>query len=167
VEQSWLDHGFKLNYFNAITPETNTLNYLNLTKKRDTIEFSPTEIAVWYSHVEMWAKARNRPILIIEHDALLLKAIPNEVFYENEMVCLGQTLNEKTGLIQKLPGLAYYLTPKIAKKMVNSVKTLKSITWNSDATIHRSCNEHGLWIPEHVFQIKNHDVGTTIEHNSK
>ena len=166
VEQSWWDHGYHINYFNAVTPETmSKFKFLNFDKKRGTIEFTPTEKAVWYSHVEMWARARRRPILIIEHDAMLLKPIPDELFHQHQMIVFGKTYNEEHGIYQKLPGLAYYLTPTIARKMVNGIKLTKKIQWNSDASIHKTCNDHGEWMIDYVMQIKNSNVGTTIDHN--
>jgi len=161
VEESWSEYNLK--FFNAITPENPPKNnYLTFGKKRDTIEFTDTEIAVWYSHVELWAKARTRPIMIIEHDALLVEDIPQNYFEKYKMMCLGHTGKNRT-----LPGLAYYLTPEIATKMVNDVKNTQEITWNSDGSIHSYCQKHGLFEPEHVFQVQNKKIGTTIEHRKK
>jgi len=158
VEESWKD--YNLNFFNAITPEDNDKNYLDFAKKRGKIEFTPTEKAVWYSHVEMWARARSKPILIIEHDAMLVEPIPDEIF-EADMACIG---NPGGGSKKTLSGLAYYLTPAIAKVMVNTIKHQKKITWNSDATIHDTCRKFGIFEPKYVTQIKNDSIGTTIEH---
>ena len=158
VEESWKD--YKVRYFNAITPQNPPKHkYLNFGKKRDTIEFTDTEMAVWYSHVELWAKARTRPIIIIEHDALLVEPIPDELF-DNDMVCFGHTGKSK----QTLPGLAYCLTPETAKIMVNGVKNTETITWNSDGSIHSYCKKHGVFATEHVYQVQNRSIGTTIEH---
>ena len=158
VEESWKD--YKVKYFNAITPQNPPKHkYLNFGKKRDTIEFTDTEIAVWYSHVELWAKARTKPIIIVEHDALLVEPIPDELF-DNNMVCFGHTGKSK----QTLPGLAYYLTPETAKIMVNGVKNTQTITWNSDGSIHSYCKKHGVFATEHVYQVQNRSIGTTIEH---
>lgn len=162
VEESW--NGYDLKFFNAITPANPSKHkYLNFGKKRDTIEFTDTEISVWYSHVELWAKARNRPILIIEHDALLLKDIPDSLFSEHKMICFGHTGKNKMAL----PGLAYYLTPEIATEMVKGVKNTDSITWNSDGSIHSYCQKHGTFEKEYVYQVQNRKIGTTIEHRKK
>lgn len=162
VEASW--EGYNLKYFDAITPKTmGTMQYLQFGKKRGTIEFTPTEKAVWYSHVELWAKARKNPILIIEHDAMLVEPIPDDLWGEHPMVCLGHTGKIKI----PLPGLAYYLTPTIASRMVRDVKSISSIKWNSDGTIHDYCKKNGAHITKHVLQIQNEFFGTTIEHKKK
>ena len=162
TEMSWIDRGYDLKFFEATTPENNTKSFLNFGLKRDTIEFTPTEIAVWYSHVEMWAKARSKPIIIVEHDAMLLEPIPEELF-EHEMVCLGHTTKRKT----LLPGLAYFLTPHLATRMVADVKNTKKITWNSDGSISSYNVKYGHTAKDYVFQIKNSSIGTTIEHRKK
>lgn len=162
VEESW--DGYNVKYFEAITPETmDEKGYLTFGKKRDTIEFTPTEKAVWYSHVELWAKARKKPILILEHDALLVKPIPERIWQQNDMVCFGHTGKSK----RALPGLAYYLTPEIATRMVNDVKGISNITWNSDGTIHGYCGKNGVFETDHVYQVQNRSIGTTIEHMKK
>lgn len=166
VIQSWWERGYDVQFYEATTPENNQKTYLNFDKKRGTIEFTPTEKAVWYSHVEMWAKARERPILIIEHDAMLLSDIPSGIFKE-PMACLGHGISPTTGHRHKLAGCAYWLTPKIATKMVSTIKTMKRIQTNSDAFIHSNCDREGVWAKHHVQQIQEDDVGTTIEHLRK
>jgi hypothetical protein len=163
VEASW--EGYNVKYFNAITPETmDKLGYLHFGKKRDTIEFTPTEKAVWYSHVELWAKARKKPIIIIEHDAMLVLPIPDNLLWEkHDMVCLGHTGKNK----KALPGLAYYLKPAVATRMVKDAKSIDNITWNSDGTIHGYCGKNGVFVTKHVSQIQNRSIGTTIEHKKK
>jgi hypothetical protein len=162
VEESW--NGYNLKFFNAITPETmESKGYLHFGKKRDTIEFTPTEKAVWYSHVELWAKARKKPIIIIEHDALLVKPIPDRMWDQHDIICLGHTGKNKI----RLPGLAYYLTPGIATRMVNDVKAIKKITWNSDGTIHGYGTKEGVFETDHVYQVQNRSIGTTIEHKKQ
>jgi len=160
VEESWSDYNLK--FFNAITPQNPTKNeYLTFGKKRDTIEFTDTEISVWYSHAELWAKARKKPILIIEHDALLLEPIPDEIF-DHDMVCLGH--HRKPDIW--LPGLAYYLTPKIANDMVRRAKSSK-IDANSDSFIHQYCERFGVFECKYAYQVQNKSIGTTIEHRKK
>lgn len=158
VEESWKD--YNLNFFDAITPENNTKTYLNFGKKHGKIDYSPTEIAVWYSHVELWAKAREKPIIIIEHDALLVEPIPEDLF-ENDIVMLGHTTKRKL----KLPCLAYYLKPDMARTMVNGVKLTKVVTSQPDGSVNNTCEKFGVYATKHVYQIKNDSVGTTIEHN--
>lgn len=161
VEESWKDYDLK--FYDAVTPKDfeneNFNHFLNFGKKRDTIDFSLTEKAVWYSHVNLWVKARRKPILIIEHDALLVEPIDSD-WFENDMVCFGHTGKRKA----LLPGLAYYLTPDLAKRMVNDVKNISKITWNSDGTINEYCRKYGAIESSHVMQVNNRSLGTTIEH---
>lgn len=162
VTPSW--SGYKINHFEAVTPQTmSEFNYLNFGKKRDTIEFTDTEKAVWYSHVECWVIARSKPIIVVEHDILLDLPIPDEVF-EQPMACLA---NSNRTSLRHLAGGAYYLTPDIATHMVNHVKNVKNITYNSDAMIHRKCDEFGKWYRHLCHQFKNPDIGYTVEHRKK
>jgi hypothetical protein len=161
IEESWKDYNLK--FFNAITPENNTKTYLNFGLKHGRLEFTSTEKAVWYSHVELWAKARNKPILIIEHDAMLLEPIPDDV-WENDVVCLGHTGRNKS----LLPCLAYYLKPEMATIMVNGVKTMlgeKKITFQPDASLSHTVSKFGIVQSQYVMQIQNKKIGTTIEHS--
>lgn len=158
-------NGYTVNHFEAVTPDTlQNYSYLNFAKKRDKIEFTDTEKAVWYSHVELWVKARTTPIIVVEHDIRLEKDIPVEVF-ESEMCCLAHSGVNKNGSHRKLAGGAYYLTPKVATHMVNHVKNIKRITYNSDAVIHRMCDEFGIWRHDTCYQYQNKEIGVTVEHN--
>lgn len=163
VTPSW--SGYKINHFEAVTPETtlNNFKYLNFGKKRDKIDFTETEKACWYSHVECWVIARTRPIIVVEHDVLLQEPIPKEVF-SSAMCCMSNS-NMKTK--QKHAGGAYYLTPEVAKHMVNHVKCERNITYNSDAIIHRKCDEFGVWNQHLCHQYQDREIGFTVEHNKK
>ena len=116
---------------------------------------------MWYSHVECWVVARSRPIIVVEHDIKLDHPIPNEIF-SSGMCCMANSDREKK---KKLAGGAYYLTPKVASYMVNHMKTQRSITYNSDAIIHRMCDEFGVWNHHLCHQYKNPEIGYTVEHN--
>jgi GR25 family glycosyltransferase involved in LPS biosynthesis len=114
---SWENLGFDIEKFDAITPNNfpnynlnfknvDTIKYmmLNLTK-----EFTPTEKACFYTHIELWKKCieLNENILIIEHDNYL---IDKELLisYDNKDFILYGT---GTG--------AYIITPKFAKYLVD------------------------------------------------
>lgn len=161
VLPTWKVRGWNVDLFEAVTPKTmGQYSYLNFGKKRGTIPFTDTEIAVWYSHVECWVLARKEPVLIIEHDMLLNKDIPDNIF-ESDMACLA---NHKGG---KLAGGAYYLTPETAIKMVNDIKHTKEIRWNSDATIHSWCDKVGIWSHDICTQYQDDNIGVTVVHNKK
>jgi hypothetical protein len=162
VLPSWKD--YKVNHFEAVTPkDMHKYSYLTFGKKRDRIDFTDTEKAVWYSHVECWVLARSKPIIIVEHDIMLMEEIEESIF-ETKMSCLAHSVSKTK---QKLAGGAYYLTPDVAKHMVSHVKNIKKITYNSDAMIHRKCDEYGEWHQHKCFQIKDAKIGYTVEHNKK
>lgn len=81
---SWQAHGYQPILFPACTPETITQrtelmfsNYVSIAKytsRKIEKPFSPTEKSCWYSHYSVWQKCieQNRPIAVIEHDAMLI-----------------------------------------------------------------------------------------------
>ncbi len=165
VENSWSK--YKMNFFEAVTPETlHEKDYLKFgrkqpTRKRKTVvDFSPTEKATWYSHVELWKKALEKPILIIEHDAMMTKKIDDK-WWNMDIVCFGY--NKRPG--KQLAGLAYYLTPKIANELVKRALRTNPIDFNPDALIHHLCKRYGKLDCQHVLQFSNKLIGNTIEHN--
>lgn len=169
VENSWSK--YNLNFFNAVTPEDlKNKKKLNFGKKRGLVEFSPTEKATWYSHFELWQMALKRPILVIEHDALLTKEI-SEKFWKKSMVCLGYAKGKNHPLGDnhkaKLAGLAYYITKNVAREMIKSVVESNIIEFNSDAVIHDFCRKNGVLECTHVLQFENKLIGNTIEHYKK
>jgi hypothetical protein len=50
---------------------------------------------------------------------------------------------------------------------VNDVKAIKKITWNSDGTIHGYGTKEGVFETDHVYQVQNRSIGTTIEHKKQ
>ena len=66
---SWESHGFDVNLFDAYTPE-HMPDYLDFGLFWDTRDFSESEKAGFYSHLELWRKCytEEKPIIIIEHD---------------------------------------------------------------------------------------------------
>jgi|SRR6056300_94142 len=165
VLSSWKD--YEVRHFEAITPkDLHKYDYLNFglkhrLKGKVKVEFTETEKAVWYSHMECWVLARKEPIIVVEHDIQLIKKIDESIF-ENDMVCLAHS-NRKNKL--KLAGGAYYITPAIAKYMTNDAKSKKPIYFNSDALIHNVCDKKGVWKHSHCFQIKDDNIGVTVDHN--
>lgn len=173
--KSWREHGYNVRYYQAVTPKTldKQSQPIQFGKKRDKIEFTDTEKAVWYSHRNLWrfCEQKMQPIIIIEHDAKLVKDIPCNLFDECDIIGLSHTpfINRKTGetdydRILRSAGVGYYLTPQIATKMVLGLNK-KIITTNSDCYIHIHIEELGGWNIEHIQQTFNEEYGTTIEHN--
>lgn len=161
---SWYQYGFKTNILDAVTPENNEYDFLRFGKKRDTIEFTPTEIAVWYSHAKAWALCRdqNKPIIVVEHDIKLLQDIPESV-YDSKISCLAFTYHGERQA--KLAGGAYYLTPEIARRMLLDAKKMDKVIYNSDSLIHHWCSKRGEWNHTLSMQITDDEIGVTVEHN--
>lgn len=79
----WKSFGYDVKVFDAITPETQASFELVFdkvyTKKYTkafgtTKAFTPTEKAVWYSHVSLWklCAETNQNIIVLEHDSYLM-----------------------------------------------------------------------------------------------
>ena len=168
VLPSWVNHGFKVNHFEAVTPR-NMPDFLPFYMKRKQRPFTETEKAVWYSHYALWSKCweTKTPLIVVEHDIRLLSPLEDEIF-ENRIACLSHDCrprrpgNEPEEL--KLAGGAYYITPDISRKLMR-IRHDKRINHNSDAWIHKVCDENGKWYKHKCRQFKNPKVGATIEHN--
>ena len=168
VLPSWVNHGFKVNHFEAVTPR-NMPDFLLFDKKRGKVSFTETEKAVWYSHYSTWKKCwdTQTPMIVVEHDIKLLHTLENEIF-DSPIACLCHDFrtkgNDTVKKQLKLAGGAYYITPKIAKILMR-IRHNKRINSNSDAWIHKICDENGKWYKHKCRQFKNPKVGVTIEHN--
>tara|TARA_R110000868_G_scaffold30953_3_gene113857 strand:+ start:6292 stop:6882 length:591 start_codon:yes stop_codon:yes gene_type:complete len=172
VKQSWLNAGYKIWYHEGITPETfdKAVKPLTFGKKERGRnkggDLSPTEKAIWYSHMMMWdiAARKSNPLIVIEHDVMLLKHI-DESLQNHSIVNLSHC-----GLLSKHPdkgyrvsaGGAYLLTPEMGKKLIDNVP--KVITYNSDGYIHNYITRYGAFRHEHSTQLYLPDLGSTIDH---
>lgn len=169
VMDSWTSKGYIVNHFEAVTPDDlSNYNFLKIKRKhsnrtKTTVDFTETEIAVWYSHFSTWKLCydMNKPIIVIEHDIKLLKDIDEEV-YNYPIACLAHVVRK--GVQVKLGGGAYYITPKGAHELMK-IKNHKEIVKNSDAWIHNRCDVLGKWFIEHSTQIKDDKIGVTVTHN--
>lgn len=130
---SWESLGYKINWFEASTPETLRKEYGDVRKGElsfDKIfsngsphgrEFSDTEIAVWYSHYRLWQHCVeiDSPIYIIEHDTYLLRKVPD---FSGLRVChfgkFSRTpQHEMSGVIAAAG--SYYITPDYARILLD------------------------------------------------
>ena len=125
----WENEGFKVNLFNAITPDTmlNVSPQLKFGMKdnvdKNPIEFTGTEMAIWYSHLYLWKKCviANRPFLIIEEDPRPIKKVPSK-FKVADIFYLARC------------GSAYIIRPFAAELRVkNALK--RTLTYNVDCYI--------------------------------
>jgi hypothetical protein len=112
---------------------------------------SVTEIACFMSHVSLWAKCieQDRPLVILEHDAVMLKSFPSHPLY-NSICYLGcmEQKNSQLGISGITPphgtlsnnyhficrAHAYSIDPAIAKNMMAYVIG-KGITESLDAIL--------------------------------
>lgn len=134
----------------AITPETidkgDSITPLNFSRKQPNgpnkvwRDFSLTEMAIWYSHANLWKKSivDNKPYIIVENDVALVKPIQYNWLLKHEMHCFGSFAGSKN-----LPGAAtaYYITPYAARWLLGSLPN--PIQFNVDAWIHKVCDNIG------------------------
>lgn len=129
---AWESFGLSVEQFEASTPENlrneQTLRFDEF-KFYKTCRFTPTEIAVWYSHYRMWEKCVeiNEPIIILEHDAYPLQELPS--FEGKNVEFFVKTITKKkhrNGYYGTLsPAAGYYLTPTVAAKMIHLAKKIQ------------------------------------------
>jgi len=141
TKKSWVDRGYKVEYFDAITPDDfDQYNYLDFgdeflshhskTKRQHELVYryikwspikhpdgnwykrkiTPTEKAVYYSHLEVFKLISKRkiPHIVIEHDSFLEEDLPSIEDFEFKSFA-GPIL------------WAYYITPHITDKLLNFV----------------------------------------------
>ena len=140
VLPSWKKHGYEVGHFEAITPkDLYKKNKLIFGKKGKSRPFSLTEKAVWYSHFELWCEClrRQEPFLIIEHDAKLVKPLPDLSNVDYKFLAYHDKDYGDINLQGKImaPGVGYYITPLIAQRFVSLAIALQPIKQNSDGHI--------------------------------
>lgn len=167
---SWKKLGYEVNFIDAITPQTmdnypNQLNFADLkTSGKYRRPFSPTEKAVFYSHVEALKVAgrKSSPSIIVEHDAELLCPIDPKVLDCN-IAALGHSLISKRKITT--PALAYYITPVIADLLYKYLLRTH-IKSNLDAYVMNYMTKYNddEKFNYHVLHLKDESLGTTIDH---
>lgn len=172
-KQGWESQGFDVNHFEAITPTTMS-DYLRFTHKdrnnpeNDLVDFTPTEKAIWYSHVSLWQKSfrENKNFIIIEHDVVPTANIPLEWdVYRMKYFCVTNIKGRYNTWEQEMtPAGGYVLHPDGAKFMLDRVlDTQYRIKANVDSQIY-TCRDRGLDPPPRLAeQIKHTDK--TIQHD--
>jgi len=133
----------KFGYYNierieATTPE-NIPSFLNMGPRRKytskiSREWSQEEIAIWYSHFSAWKKI-SQPSIIIEHDCILHKNIPDILFKRN-LWSFGYTKFDDKSHRNSLAALAYFIKPSGAKKLMKEALAYKGIWFPVDVHIH-------------------------------
>jgi len=179
VMKSWRKGGHKIHLYEAVTPETisvqkNRLEFGNKLSKGGVIdlkklvgvEFTETEKAVWYSHFNLWNVCIqiNKPIVIIEHDMKLdnRMGLQTQNFRETNAVGLGRTKSTELKRNVNLPCGCYYVTPYIASILSKRAKK-EPIRINVDGHVKKFLDsDKKNWC---VDQIIHEKVGTTIVHS--
>jgi hypothetical protein len=150
----------------AIVPDTidaaEKITPLNFFKKAPNKEFkawrdfTDSEKSVWYSHANLWHMCieKNKPIIILESDCVLTKALDWKTFRLWEMMCFATFRNKKWA------ANGYYITPTAAKFLLYLLKN--PIDHNVDSWIHKVCDQIGEWrfFAKHLGTPGN----STIEH---
>lgn len=186
---AWKSFGYEVNWFEATTPNTlwdefpdvyNGELRFEKHKTRSGNRFTPTELAIWYSHYRLWQyAASNGPVHIIEHDTYPYRSLHD--FQSNPMVVFsrfpayhGSWLGTDAHIS---PGSGYYITPEVANTMAEQVKNYRIIE-NVDGYIlkalrrywnikdYETLNETMLDYTS-CFQIYNEEVGTSARHNEE
>lgn len=148
----WIKHSpeIPISKVIAITPETiekgDSITPLNFSRKQPNAlgrcwrDFSLTEIAIWYSHANLWKKSivDNKPYIIVENDAALIKPIKFDWLLKHEMHCFGFFAGKKR---RHGAAVAYYITPYAARWLLGSVPN--PIQINVDGWIHKVCDNIG------------------------
>jgi len=164
---SWEKRGYTVEHFEAITPidlnrsVEGRLDFLDFGKKKFRINFTPTEKAIWYSIMLAIKKVSesSEPYIIVEHDALLLKAIPEELFLKNNFIFL---CHANKGLT---PCGAFYITPETGSWIMNCESLKSVVNFNVDGQL-LAWNKAlgGMTEKQYVKQFVNPKIGVTIEH---
>ena len=140
TESSWKKHGYKLNFFEAVTPKDLYKKHklaFGIKKAGKRRAFTETEKAVWYSHFELWCKCllTNKSIIIIEHDSKLIKPLPNLTKEGYKFLSfIDRDFGNRKGK-DLAPGSGYYVTPIIAQRLISMAVAKKEIDENSDGHI--------------------------------
>ena len=148
-------------------PEGDAIVPLNFGRKapmsefRSWRDFSPGEMASWYSHARLWQKCieTNRPTIVLEHDCFLERPMSTRDIYSHEMVCFSTMHGGDDPDIRC--GNGYYITPYAAKQLIELRST--KIDHNLDAWVMKCCDNLGeyKYFARHI----NHEDGAnTCDH---
>jgi GR25 family glycosyltransferase involved in LPS biosynthesis len=188
VLPSWHSFGYSPIPFDAVVPETVSEQgaKIKFGVRKQKWKFTETEKAIWYSHFNLWQHCLtlDRPIIIIEHDCMLMEELPDFSEYELLLFCLFHenygNQHIKEGIERPVsPCGGYYLTPRAAKCL--TYKALcETITTNVDWTVHEAFVE---FVDDRLFDIAKFQkylqpyavayqyyedhIGNTIDHKFK
>jgi len=178
---AWSKLGYEVEWFEASIPDT-IKDLCELTfaeNKWSGYAFTPTEKAIWYSHYRLW-KTVEEPTYIIEHDTYPMNRLPE--FSDKPcgiFSCFPRNPKHPVHTPQHghgsgiAPCSGYYLTPETARTLIKNIA--KKHDCNVDAYVHdqfrKLLNIKDSEFVEYYasistcFQIYNHDIGASAEHN--
>jgi GR25 family glycosyltransferase involved in LPS biosynthesis len=177
---TWEKFGYKINMFDAITPKIlDDYDYLEFGKYYDFREFTDTEKAGFYSHVELWKKCidMNEPITIIEHD---VECLSEEIPIISELFAFATFQNDDAwenycghrfrghpfwgeGFKICPPTHAYYMTPHYAELLLDIVTSRPQYSFVDDI-LFIAMGKDETYITEHATPIYDILVGGTMTH---
>ncbi len=130
---AWESLGYKINWFEASTPETLRKDYgdvrngelkfgnLYSAASPNGREFTDTEISVWYSHYRLWKHCVeiDSPIHIIEHDSYPHRNISDFSHMRSAYFGYFPKSKESGGDGFLAVACGYYITPEFARVLLN------------------------------------------------
>ena len=143
---SWEKHGYEIKLFEAVTPKDlykkHKLDFgIKNNDPSRARQFTLTEIAVWYSHFELWCESvrTSRSMIVIEHDSLLKKKLPVDLTKDTYKLLsyINRDFGDKVRSIS--PGSGYFISPLIASRLVSRA-VCHTIETNSDGFIMGQIN---------------------------
>lgn len=167
VLPSWKKNGYKVDIFEAVTPKDLVYKTKLEFGQKSERDFTSTEKAVWYSHFELWCECYNNgPLVIIEHDSLLVKPLPD---MSKEGYKFLSYLNRDFGKkgIHIAPGSGYYLTPNTASRLIAAAVS-KPIRQNSDGHLASTLSlDKQVKMNDYCYiEQVNYDGLNTIDHRN-
>jgi len=162
--RKWREHSpeIEISRVEAITSKTiekgDSVTPLNFSRKQPNgfskvwRDFSLTEIAIWYSHANLWKKSisDNKPYIIVENDVALVKPIRYNWLLKHEMHCFGYFASTD---MRPAAATAYYITPYAARWLLGSLPN--PIQINVDGWIHKVCDNIG----EYTYAARHYSRG--------
>ena len=175
---TWEKFGYEVNMFDAYTPD-NIPDYLEFGQYYDMRDFTDTEKAGFYSHVELWKKCieEDKPITIIEHD---VECLSDDIPIEADLFSFASFQNDDAweiycghrfskhpfwGKTRKIcpPTHAYYMTPDMAEMLLEIVMSRPQHNFVDDI-LFIAMGKDELHITEYATPIYDHRVGGTMSH---
>lgn len=138
---SWEKFGYSVKRFEAVTPKDLYKKHKLEFADKGNRDFTHTEMAVWYSHFELWCESvrENTKMIIVEHDSKLVKELPDLTAEGHKFLSF---INRDFGRAKgkdMAPGSGYYITPLVAQRLVSQAVSSK-IVENSDGFLARHLN---------------------------